>query len=313
MNAAAYSAAKHQAAVADVGGWGKLIFRGADRRQALHGLFSADLLHLEPGRGLLSCVLTPKGKLVADFALYDLGDEFLSIHLPQATPRIVEAVKKPLMLTETTIEDRSEKWGALLVLGPKTWPELERALGVIRLEAYRCGRAEWNGWPLIVASYPRFGVDGAVVVTDHKERLEAALDLEMLDEETLETLRVESGVPALGVDTDDDTLPLELPLESAISFDKGCFMGQETTARMKNFGHANRALVGLKLDKPAEPGAPVIVDDKPVGKVTSVVESPAAKGFLGLAIVRKDQAVPGTRVRIEGSSTAEVIPLPFRG
>src|SRR5579885_1419530 len=106
MNAQAYAAARHRAAVADVSDWGKILYRGADRHKALNGLFSADILHLEPGRGRLSCVLTPKGKLVADFALYDLGDEFLSLQLPQATGRIGEALKKPLMLSETTIEDR---------------------------------------------------------------------------------------------------------------------------------------------------------------------------------------------------------------
>ena len=312
MNAQAYAAARHRAAVADISDWGKILYRGADRRKALHGLFSADLLRLEPGHGLLSCVLTPKGKLVADFALYDLGDEFLSLQLPQATERIAEALKKPLMLSETMIEDRSRAWAALLIVGPQTPKVLEQQLGVRPLGAYECGRADWQGQPLIVASYPRFALDGAIVITDHKERLETALDLETIDEETLETLRVEAGVPAVGVDTDDETLPLELPLEPAIDFEKGCYMGQETTARMKNFGHANRALVGLKLEKPAEPGAPVLFEDKQIGRLTSIVQSPAVKGFLGLATIRKEHRATGTRLEVEGAATAEIVALPLR-
>ena len=309
MNLEAYWAARKEAAVADVSGWGKLLFKGPDRRKALHGLFTNDILRLQPGQGLLSCVLTPKGKLVADFALYDLWDEMLSVHLPQATPRIVEALRKPLMLSETTIEDASAKWAALLVLGPQTPKILETRLGFAAMAPYACARAEWQGQALIVLSYPRFGVNGAIVVTDHKERLETALDLETLDDEALETLRVESGVPALGFDTDEDTLPLELPLESAIDFDKGCYMGQETTARMKNFGHANRALVALRLERPSDPGTSILLDDKPVGRLTSVAHSPAANGFVGLATVRKDLSAPGTRLRIEGAASAEVIAI----
>jgi len=231
----------------------------------------------------------------------------LSIHLPQATPRMAAALQKPLMLTETTIEDVSAKWAALLILGPHTAKILETRLGVAVPSPFACARAEWQGQAVLALSYQRFGVDGAILVTDHKERLETALDLESLDDETLETLRVEAGLPALGVDTDDDSLPLELPLEPAINFDKGCYLGQETTARMKNFGHANRAFVALKLERPSDPGASVLFDDRPVGRLTSLAHSPQAQGFLGLATIRKEHSAPGTRLRIEGAASAEVI------
>jgi hypothetical protein len=193
-------------ACADVSGWGRLSFRGPDRVKALQGLVSADLRALKPGAGLPSCVLTPKGKYVADFMLYDLGEELLTVQFPQATARIQEALKKPLMLTDTAMTEVSGP--AWLVFGPG------------------------EGLP-----FPRFGVPAVLRLGGKRP------DLPAMAPEALEALRIEAGLPIPGVDTDEEALPLEIPaLEAAISFDKGCFMGQETTARMKNFGHANRRL-----------------------------------------------------------------------
>src|SRR5262249_27734177 len=145
---------------------------------------------------------------------------------------------------------------------------LEQELQIRPLGSFECARIDWQDRAVIALSFPRFAVDGVLLVTDHKERLATALDLEELDGKTLETMRLEAGFPAIGIDTDGETLPLELPLESSINFEKGCYMGQETTARMKNFGHANRALIGLKLERPAEPGAAILINDKAIGAVS---------------------------------------------
>jgi folate-binding protein YgfZ len=132
--------------------------------------------------------------------------------------------------------------------------------------------------------------------------------------DTVEVLRIEAGVPAVGVDTDDETLPPELPLEHAISFTKGCYMGQETAARIKNFGHINRKLVGLKLKELASPQASVLFEGELIGKITSIIESPKLEAFLALGLVRREQSNPGTRVSVAQNDrilSAEVVGIPL--
>src|SRR5260221_11291185 len=138
MNPKAYEAAQHGVTFADVSHWGKLAFRGLDAKKFLHGLLTNDVQSLSSGQGLLTCILTPKGKLIADFALYDTGEELLSIQSPRATPKIVDALCKPLILSQTTVEDVSKRWSAFLLFGPRTPQVLRDILGAKALNSYSC-------------------------------------------------------------------------------------------------------------------------------------------------------------------------------
>jgi folate-binding protein YgfZ len=116
-----------------------------------------------------------------------------------------------------------------------------------------------------------------------------------------ERLRIERGVPRFGVDADAETIPLEARLEPAISYAKGCYMGQETISRIHHMGHVNRLLARLKFEGPAPaPGAPVLKDGAEVGKITS------AAGDLALAMVKREVAAPGTALSA-GPSHARVL------
>ena len=157
------------------------------------------------------------------------------------------------------------------------------------------------------------GVD-VVCGADRVEEVRAALAARgavAVSEEAVECLRVERGRPRWGLELDETTIPQEAGLnQRAVSFTKGCYVGQETVARLFYKGRPNRHLRGLRLSAPAESGAELRLDERPVGRLGSVALSPR-HGPIGLAIVRRE-AQPGTRLDVgEAGVTADVVELPF--
>jgi tRNA-modifying protein YgfZ len=165
------------------------------------------------------------------------------------------------------------------------------------------------------------GAHGLYVATDlgvdvicdaaRASEVRAALGVEEVAEDAAECVRIESGRPRLGIDMDGDTIPEEAALnERAVSFTKGCYVGQETVARLHYKGKPNRRLRGLRLSEPASRGDAIVLDEKRVGTVGSACVSPS-HGPIALAIVRRE-ASPGDTVGVgEGRDRAEVVELPF--
>ncbi|MFA9270444.1 MAG: folate-binding protein YgfZ, partial [Baekduiaceae bacterium] len=156
------------------------------------------------------------------------------------------------------------------------------------------------------------GVD-VLAVAEDREAVEAALfaaGAEPVGEAIAEIVRVEHGRPRYGLDLDESVIPQEAALnERAVSFTKGCYVGQETVARLFYKGKPNRHLRGLKLSAPIVTGATLRLGEKEVGRLASSVVSPV-HGPIGLAIVRRE-AEPGAVLEIEGGGTATVVDLPF--
>ena len=134
-----------------------------------------------------------------------------------------------------------------------------------------------------------------------------------MDEEAAEVLRVERGRPRYGVDLDESVIPQEAGLnQRAVSFTKGCYVGQETVARLYYRGKPNRHLRGLRLSAPASTGDVLRLGDKEVGRLGTVAVSPVY-GPIALALVRRE-AAPGDTLAVgDGGVTAEVVEVPFRG
>jgi folate-binding protein YgfZ len=132
-----------------------------------------------------------------------------------------------------------------------------------------------------------------------------------IDEAVAETIRIERGRPRFGVEIDEDTMPQEAGLhERAVSYSKGCYVGQETVARLYWKGKPNRHLRGLRLSEAVAPGAPLLLDARPVGRVGSFASSPRL-GPIGLALLRRE-AEPGAVLEVgEGRASATVVELPF--
>ena len=160
----------------------------------------------------------------------------------------------------------------------------------------------------IVRAVTDVGVD-LILPAGREAEVRAALDAPDASEEAAEVLRIESGRPRLGLDMDASTMPQEAGInERAVSFSKGCYVGQETVARLHYKGKPNRHLRGLRLGGPAQHGDPIVLGEKQVGTIGSVAESPR-HGAIALALVRRE-AEPGAEVLVAGTP-AQVVALPF--
>jgi len=197
-------------------------------------------------------------------------------------------------------EDLTTERALLSLIGPESRAALDMTP---RPEEHAHLRGEHG---IYVATH--LGVDVICDAAD-ADGVRAALGVEEVPHEVAEVLRIEAGRPRLGLDMDGSTIPEEAGLnERAVSFSKGCYVGQETVARLHYRGKPNRHLRGLRLSAPAERGDPILLSDKEVGAVGSAAVSPTL-GPLALALVRRE-VVPGDTVSVCGAP-AELVELPF--
>ena len=159
-----YQAAREKTAIFDAGELGKLLFKGPDRYTYLNGQFSSDVKNLKSGQGLPTCILTPRGKLEADFVLYDRGEDLLSIQQPQATAAILGALKKSLPLADITVEDATGLFGAFWMGGRKVSEILEVVFDApFNLPPYACRPAAWKNERIWVLSDPRIAKESVIL------------------------------------------------------------------------------------------------------------------------------------------------------
>jgi folate-binding protein YgfZ len=256
---------------------------------------------LEPGRGCYAALLTHKGKLRADLRVLR-GPDWLWLDTePLGLAPVLHTVRVYSLGRDVRATDETATRAMLSLIGPAADDAVESA-----------PPAEEHAWiegrhGLYVRTL--HGVD-VICPADEAEAVRAALGVEEAGAEAAECLRIEAGRPRLGVDMDADTIPQEAGLnERAVSFTKGCYVGQETVARLFYKGRPTRHLRGLRLESPAATGAEVRLGPKVVGRLGSTCVSPVF-GPIALALLRRE-AAPGDRVDVEGSP-AEVVELPFR-
>jgi folate-binding protein YgfZ len=304
---------------------------GPDRAAFLHGLVTNDIKGLEPGSGCYAAFLTPQGRLVADVRVFETGEELLLVLPARVAGAMRERLAGWVITEDVEVRDLSDTWTILSVYGPAAGPTLERlvepAAGSAALAAwppFRHARARLGSVSTILAASDEFGVRGfdCFVTREAAPAVEARLveaGVLRVGWPAVEAVRVESGIPAFGVDMDESTLPLEVGLDArAISFTKGCYVGQEVIVRVRDRGHGRvaRRLVGVVFEGDARParGEAVRVGAREVGRLTSVVWSPALRRVVALALVYRDVAEPGTLVDVEHDGQpirATIVALPF--
>ena len=289
---------------------GKLALTGPEAKQFLNGQVTNDVEGLEPGRGCYAAFLTHKGKMRGDLRVLDLGDE-LWLDTERATlQELFNLIRRFSVGYDVALHKRTLERALLSLVGP----ESRAVAGARRLGAdeHDSAAGEIAGVPVRLVATD-LGLD-VICDSDRAEEVRAAL-LEggavPVSEQAVECLRVERGRPRWGLELDDTTIPQEAGLnQRAVSFTKGCYVGQETVARLFYKGRPNRHLRGLRLTEPALPGAELRLGDRAVGTLGSVARSPR-HGTIGLAILRRE-AEPGARVAIgDGGATADVVELPF--
>jgi folate-binding protein YgfZ len=273
---------------------------GGEAADFLQGQVSNDVEALDSGQGCYATLLNHKGKIRTDLRVLRAGDGFLLDTEPVAH-RVLEHMLETYSLgRDVRFRDLSRERTLLSLIGPQARARLD----VAPPEQEHANVEGKHG--LYVAT--DLGVD---VVCSDPDELRSALGVEPVSADAAECLRVESGRPRLGFDMDDGTIPEEAGLnERAIDFEKGCYVGQETVARLHYKGKPNRHLRGLRLSVPAEPGEPLRLGEREVGRLGSTCVSPTL-GPIALALVRRE-ASPGDVVAVgDGHTTAEVVELPF--
>lgn len=311
----------------DLSGRGEIVLAGADRLSYLHGLVTNDVKRLVPGSGCHAAFLTPKGKMLADLTALHAGEELLLDCEPPLVATLLELLAKYLFFSEVTVTDRTAGRGVVHVAGPLAPAALE-ALGAAALPPQLHDHLEAGlaGVPVRLVREDRGGEGGIDIrfPLDRRplllERL-AAAGAVLAGRERLEAGRIEAGIPLWGRELDETVLPDEAGLRrNSISETKGCYIGQETVARIKTYGHVNRHLVGLLLPPPGEgptaveAGAALVAEGARAGHVTSVAVSSRLGRPVALAYVKRELAAPGTALAVEspdGPVPATVSPLPF--
>jgi folate-binding protein YgfZ len=283
---------------------GKLLMRGAEVADFLQGQVTNDVESLEPGQGCYAALLNHKGKLRTDMRILR-GEEWIWLDTESIGFRpLTWTVENYSLGRDVKWEDLTAERTILSLIGPAARDRLD----VAPPEAEHAFVEGDHG--LYVSTH--LGVD-VICSADEAAAVRDALGVEEVPVEAAECVRIESGRPRLGYDMDGDTIPQEAGLnERAVSFTKGCYVGQETVARLYYRGKPNRHLRGLRLSAPAERGSELHLGERVVGRLGSVCVSPT-HGPIALGLVRRE-AEPGAMVTVgDGDISAEVIELPFSG
>jgi folate-binding protein YgfZ len=299
----AYTAMTEGAALVDRSESGKLALTGSEAKAFLNGQVTNEIEALEPGHGCYAALLTHKGKMLADLRVIDTGSELLLLCERSALQALFDAIRRYKIGFDVELHKRTLERGLLSLIGPRA----DALLGA-ELPAQEHANVQSDLGLLIRTDV---GID-VVCDSADTERVKAAL-LEAgaveADEAIAEIVRVERGRPRYGIDLDDSVIPQEAGLnERAVSFTKGCYVGQETVARLFYKGKPNRHLRGLRLGEEVQPGTELRLGEREVGRLTSVARSPKL-GAVGLALVRRE-AQPGDVLDAAGVS-ATVVELPF--
>ncbi|HYI02749.1 aminomethyltransferase family protein [Hyalangium sp.] len=321
---AEYRAAREAVALHDASYRETLRITGEDRASFLHGMVTQDVNGLPPGAAAYTALITVKGAMVADARLLKREKELLLDLEPGLLAKVREFLEKYLISEEAELQEATGEWGLLRLLGPRAPEVLAAALGAPSFEPLAPNTSRevsLAGAQVVLVGHPSFDKHEVDLLVP-RGALEAvwkalgqaggAHGLKPLGFQALELLRVEAGVPRYGQDMVDTTIPLEANLTHAISYNKGCYIGQEVIARATFRGHMNRKLAGLLLGEvDAAPGTELRKGEKKVGWLTSVVRSPAQGQRVALGYVHRDHLEPGTELTLAEGPTVKVAPLPF--
>ncbi|HXF56505.1 MAG TPA: hypothetical protein VNO34_02825 [Actinomycetota bacterium] len=254
-------------AFVDLSSWRKVGVSGTEALSWLQDLVTADLRDLAPGRARQALLLSPTGRVRAAFTVAVPGGSVLLLQDP-AQPSVGDLLAPYVLSSDVRLDDRTEELALFAFPGLEAEPSA----------------------PGTAASSPSClgaGVDLLALAEDHDSLL-ASLSraYRLAGPEDLEVWRVRAGLPRLGVDVTEEDLPWEGGLEGAVALDKGCYLGQEAVARVRNLGHPRRLLLALEADAPVAAGEPVVAEADEVGRVTSAAPAPGGTGTLLLARVR---------------------------
>jgi len=320
-----HAAVHDGAAIGSISARSQLAVAGPDRASFLQGLLTNDVQALKPGSGCYAAWLSPQGRMLTDMhVLQSDGMFLLDVPADQADPTLAR-LDQFRFSEDVTLESLADAMTGVWLHGRQAAPVIEHVVeglsGLAQWVGYQHATGTFGADSVSVARIDQLGVPGYCVflAPAAAERFVAAsvvAGASVVGADALRAARIEAGYPVFGVDMTDDTIPLEAGIEDrAVSFTKGCFVGQEIVIRVlhRGGGRVARKLVGLKLAGPAASGAKAFAGDREIGFLTSVASSPAL-GPIALAYLHRDFVTPATRIEVAagaGRVEAGVSALPM--
>ncbi len=311
MHSRGYEALRSQAAWLDLSARGLIAATGKDRARLLHALCSNQIKELHTGQGCYAFFLNPQGRILSDATIFCREQDFLLDTEPEMRASLRQHIKKYIIADDVTLEDAGDRLAILALEGPQAL-EIAARMGAPELPAENA-HADWNGILAARVSFTGAPALRFYVPTERKAELATSLEAAgaiAADDEAARIVRLEHGQPRYSEDISDAYLIQETQQLQAVSFTKGCYLGQEIVERVRARGMVHRLLVGLTIQTREVPaaGAPVLQESNDVGKLTSAAWSPALERCVAMAYVRREQSAAGTQLTVNGA-TAEVQPL----
>jgi tRNA-modifying protein YgfZ len=313
-----YAAIRSGAALISLLGRSQIEITGADRATFLHGFCTGDIKKLQPGRGCEAFITNHQGKAAGHGLVFCEAERLIFDGAAGQAEKLISHFDRFVIGERVEFRDRSADWADVLLAGVQAETVLT-SLGITPpAEPLHHQTNAMDGIALNVRRVdwlptPAFLLNVAAELSAKVQAMLLSDGATEISEPAWEIARIEAGYPLYGRDITEDNLPQEVQRnEQAISFTKGCYLGQETIARLDALGHVNRVLTGLKFQgKTLQPGETILQGDKRLAQVTSVAWSPALQAPLALAYVRSIHANPGKRLPFDGGE-AEVVSLPVK-
>lgn len=321
------------AGVLDLSFRSRLCLTGADRVRFLHGQITNDVKKLRVGEGCYSAITTSKGKMQSDLNIFCLQDELLLDFEPGLGALVTQRLEKYIVADDVQVVDVTPHYGLLTVQGPKAGAVVlavglgaelpAKVLSFAKISDATLGEIYvMNQTRLGSAGFDLFVPLAAVgAVADKLIAAAKAVGGRACGWNAFEIARVEAAIPRFGADMDETNIPIECGIEArAISYQKGCYIGQEVLNRIHSMGHVNRELRKLELAEhlktlPAR-GDKLFYGDKEVGHVTSAAISPKSNCGVALGYVRREVKAVGTELTLRSGATenvVKIVELPFAG
>jgi folate-binding protein YgfZ len=329
---AEYAALHEAAGLLDLSNRGRLAVTGSDRHRFLNGQVTNNVRDLRPGQGCYAAVVSAKGRVQGDLNIYCLAEELLLDCEPGHGGNIAARLEQYIIADDVRVVDLGVDYGLLGLHGPQSASVLARAFPGSTLPESAWGSVIWPDpeGEICVVNLPRSKLSGLELFVPHSRlrpvwnRLAEAVTAEggrRCGWECLEWARIEAGLPRYGHDMDDRNLAPEAGIEArAISYTKGCYIGQEVISRIRSKGKVTRSLRGLEFEESGGPlpqrGDRLLRDGHEVGYLTSAVHSPGLGRSIGLGYVRGLVDEPGAVLEVltqAGRKTARLRSLPLVG
>jgi folate-binding protein YgfZ len=291
---------------------------GRDRVRWLNGMVSNNIRDLAPAHGVYAFVLTPQGNIQADLYAFNRGESLLVETERAQSETLLQIFRKYIIMDKVEIEDLSEKTVVFSMTGPKSG-EVLASFGLSKdIETLQVADVNWNGTALTLVrgdnpSFPNYEL---WIPVEQAESVRNALlqagGVEVR-EQTLETFRILCGIPKVGQDIRERTLPHETGQERALNFNKGCYIGQEIVERIRSRGAVHRTFVGFEVEGSVlSAGTKIQSEGKDVGEITSIAAEPLKNKRFALGYLRRE-FMGSDKTLTAGEARVKATTLPFSG